>query len=71
MKWLLSGIGLMYVSYLYFTGSWGLFFYQPYKQYNESMINWSKDMDMDKFLEETAPAQKRLEWLYNAARKWQ
>lgn len=70
MKWVMSGLGLAYLSYLFFIGLWGNFFYQPYKEYNEAMIELSRDMDMDKFLKETAPAQKRLEWLENAIRKW-
>ena len=71
MKCLLSGLGLIYLSYVFFTGSWGNFVYQPYKEYNEAMIGLSRDMDIDKFLKETAPAQKRLEWVENAIRKLQ
>ena len=51
MKCLLSGLGLIYLSYVFFTGSWGNFVYQPYKEYNEAMIGLSRDMDIDKFIE--------------------
>ena len=71
MKYFLSGLGLIYLFYVFFTVSWGGFFYQQDAEYNEAMLEFFRDMDIDKFLNETAPEQKRAELLGNAIRKWQ